>query len=398
MHLPAIRVSLDVGSERHQVVVAEGRQRLEQFQIGHHRQGFADFFARIEGHRHDPDQTVEVLMEGAAGWIRPLDEQIQQRGWTLLSVNNLKMAHFRGLFATGAKTDALDAGRGLQVLELREHMPEAGAVVCERVWEYPKANHRLQVYTRRRRQLVQDKVRVINRLHSELQALCPGLRAITKALDNQWFVNFISSRRELGQLLRMRASSVLKIRGIGPHKLQQIQAWQKEACWSEDVSWRWQLVRWEVKRLQNLQQELQQLEKQIQEVAASSQLYRLWRSVPGFGVIRSAELAGEMGTLDRFGKESSLALFLGTAPVDHTSGKHKGTRRPKLINRRAQNAFCGGVSRHVQEVEQSRTYYQRKYQENGGRHYKAVRALGRHLVRVVWTLHREGRPYEIRTT
>lgn len=395
MHRPALRVSLDVGSERHTVVIGRGSQVLEQFEIGHHRRGFAKFFERIEGHRRDPEQRVEVLMEGAAGWIRPLDELIQQRGYRLLSINTLKMAHFRRMCAGGAKTDALDARRGLQVLELRQLLPEARAV-CERVWESSEANHRLQIYTRRRRQLVQDKVRLVNRLHSQLQALCPGLRAITKAVDNQWFLRFLGSRPQVAQLTRMRASSVLRIRGIGPHKLKCIQAWQKEACWSRDVSWRWELVQLDVQRLLSLQQQLQQLEEQIQKAGAGSQLYQMWRSIPGFGVIRSGELAGEMGTVDRFAKESSLAIFLGTAPVDHSSGKRQGSRRPQLINRRAQNAFCGGLSRHVQQVEQSRDYYDRKYQENGGRHYKAIRALGRHLVRVVWTLCQQGRPYEIR--
>ena len=37
-------------------------------------------------------------MEGYNGWARPLDQQIQQRGYRLLNVNNLKLARFKEIF------------------------------------------------------------------------------------------------------------------------------------------------------------------------------------------------------------------------------------------------------------------------------------------------------------
>jgi len=43
---------------------------------------------------------------------------------------------------------------------------------------------RLKRLTRRRRQLVNEKVRVLNRMQADLQAVCPGLLAITAEADN----------------------------------------------------------------------------------------------------------------------------------------------------------------------------------------------------------------------
>lgn len=35
----------------------------------------------------------------------------------------------------------------------------------------------------------------------------------------------------------------------------------------------------------------------------------------------SSEIAGELGTIERFAKEGSLAVYLGMANLDHSSGK-----------------------------------------------------------------------------
>ena len=53
------------------------------------------------------------------------------------------------------------------------------------------------------------------------------------------------------------------------------------------------------------------------------------------------------------------------------------------------------VARHIGCVPESRAYYDRK-REQGKTHNQAIRALGRHLVRVIWAMLRDGRDYEIR--
>jgi transposase len=48
----------------------------------------------------------------------------------------------------------------------------------------PEAHAQLKRLTRRRRVLVHEKVRVINRLHADLHAVCPRLAEITGVVDN----------------------------------------------------------------------------------------------------------------------------------------------------------------------------------------------------------------------
>jgi transposase len=109
---------------------------------------------------------------------------------------NLKLARFKEMFPGAAKSDALDARKGLELFQLRDHLPLAKDVLQE-VATTPEENDILKRLTRRRRALVRDKGRVLNRLQSDLQAACPGLLEITHEAGNLWFLRFLTSRPEL---------------------------------------------------------------------------------------------------------------------------------------------------------------------------------------------------------
>ena len=390
-----IQVEIDVGSENHWVGIglSEG-EVLEEFEVEHTQRGFKDFFRRVERHRRGLKRPVEVAMEGYNGWARPLDTQIQQRGYRLLNVNNLKLARYKEIFPAPAKNEQIDARKMLELFQLQRSLPLAKDVLQE-VGERPTENLQLKRLTRRRRQLVQEKVRLASRLHSDLQAVCPELASLTGALTNLWFLRFLTSRKELRQLSRMHLSSLLKIQGIGLHYAQIIQQWQAQAGFSSDVSWVGPMILSDAGRLLELLAQIDELEQQIVLVAEQSAMARRIHTIPGFGTICSSELAGEIGTLDRFEKEASLALYLGMTVLEKSSGKQQSTQPTRQINRRAKSAMMAAVAQHIRRVPESKVYYDKKRAE-GKRHNQAVRALGRHLVRVIWSMLTQERDYEMR--
>jgi transposase len=141
--------------------------------------------------------------------------------------------------------------------------------------------------------------------------------------------------------------------------------------------------------------QIKRLDASIARLSESSELAQRIRSLPGFGPTCSAELAGEIGTAARFASESSLALYLGMAALDHSSGTHIGSKTPRQVNTHAKAAMMIAVDRHRKQVPASLRYYQKKRAE-GKAHNQAIRALGRHLVRVIWALIRDKRDYEMR--
>jgi transposase len=133
----------------------------------------------------------------------------------------------------------------------------------------------------------------------------------------------------------------------------------------------------------------------IAEIAKDSKIAKTLRSLPGFGAVCTSELAGEIGTVERFGSEGSLALYLGMSTLDNSSGKYQGTKAPKQVNTRAKAAMMIGVDRHRKYVPESQRYYEKKRAE-GKKHNQAIRALGRHLSRIIYKMLKEEREYEIR--
>jgi transposase len=211
----ALRVSIDVGARQHHVAIGlSSGAVLEEFAIAHQPDGFAHFFARLETHHQHYPGPVAVAMEGYNGHARPLDRLILARGYRLYNINNLKLARFKEIFPGAAKTDRLDARKGLELFQLREHLPLAKAVLQE-VGAVPAANERLKRLTRRRRRLVNERVRVLNTLQADLQAVCPGLLDLTREVGNQWFLHFLVSADTLPQLTRLRKATILNIPCVG---------------------------------------------------------------------------------------------------------------------------------------------------------------------------------------
>jgi len=298
------------------------------------------------------------------------------------------------VFPGAAKTDPIDTRKILELFRLKDHLPLAKDAL-QKVVSAPLVNDKLKRLSRRRRQLVNEKVRVANRIQSDLQAVCPELLAITNKLSNLWFLRFLTCRDDLTQLAHLRHTTLLKIPGIGQKYARIIQEWQRRASFSAEVEYVGPMIISDARRILELLSQIHILDEAMDKLADHSELACRISSIGGFGKTCVAELAGEIGTTQRFAGERSLALYVGMSPLSRDSGQHHGSKRPRQVNHRAKAAMMTAVARHINCVPESRAYYDRKRAE-GKSHNQAVRALGRHLVRVIWSMLKNERDYELR--
>ena len=392
---PHLCVGIDVGYRAHRVGIAHPDGTiLDEFDISHDQAGFGEFFRRVEGYRRELSLPVAVAMEGFNGYARPLDRLVQEKGYRLFNVNNLKLARFKEVFPGAAKTDPIDTRKILELFCLKDQLPLAKDAIQEVVMA-PAVNGKLKRLSRRRRHLVDEKMRILARMQTDLQAVCPELLALTHSADNLWFLRFLTLRDDLRQLARLRHSTVLQIPGVGEKYSRVILEWRKKACFSNEVEYVGPMIIEDAARVLELRKQIQALDEVMAELAAQSEIARRLATIPGFGKTSIAELAGEIGTLERFSGEASLALYVGMCPLTHQSGQMSRARVPRQVNTRCKAAMMTAVARHIACVPQSRAYYERKRAE-GKTHNQAIRALGRHLVRVIWAILRDERDYEIR--
>ena len=387
-----IRVCVDVGCKSHQVAVGLSTgEVIAEFSISHQPDGFRTFFAKLEQLEQQYQCPVRVAMEGYNGWARPLDAMVLARGWQLNNINNLKLARFKEIFPGAAKTDAIDARRGLELFQLKDHLPTAKDVL-QVVAEAPRENQILKRLSRRRRRLVNERVRVLNSLQADLQAVCPSLLALTGDAGNSWFLQLLTNTSDLRKLPRLHLKTLRKIPGIGAKYASVVQGWQKQAQFSPEVAWAGEMIQQDAARIIELNSQIKTLEAKMHAATEQSFIASTLATVPGFGPICTAELAGEIGHEARFAKEASLALYLGMATLDNSSGEFRGNKIPRHVNSRAKAAMMIAVDRHRKQVPASQRYYEKKRAEGKG-HNQAVRALGRHLCRIIFRMLKDRRAY-----
>jgi transposase len=157
-----------------------------------------------------------------------------------------------------------------------------------------------------------------------------------------------------------------------------------------------EMIQEDARRCLELDEKINRLETRIAEVANGSKIAKTLRSIPGFGAVCTSELAGEIGTIERFASEGSLSLYLGMSTLDNSSGKYQGTKGPKHVNTRAKAAMMIALDRHRKYVPESQRYYEKKRRE-GKKHNQAIRALGRHLSRIIYKMLKEERDYQSRS-
>jgi transposase len=94
-----------------------------------------------------------------------------------------------------------------------------------------------------------------------------------------------------------------------------IEGWQKRAHFSDEVEWVGEMIQEDARRCLELDEKIKRLEGNIAEVAKDSKIAKTLRSSPGYGATGSSELAGEIGTIERFSrKEASRyirAVYIG---------------------------------------------------------------------------------------
>ncbi len=333
-------------------------------------------------------------MEGYNGYARPLDRMVRLKNYRLFNINSVKLARFKEIFPGAAKTDRIDARKGLELFQLQDFLPAAKGVLQE-VAATSEENALLKRLTRRRRRLVEERARVLNIMQADLQAVSPGLLGITGDASNVWFLRLITSTDSLEKLSRLRRSTLLKIRSVGRKYAEVIQAWQKRAHFSDEVDYVGEMIQEDAARILELRDKVKELDDRIAKIAEGSCEAVILLSLPGFGPTSTAELAAEIGTIGRFETEASLALYLGMAILDNSSGRKRGSKTSKMVNTRAKAAMMAAVDSHRKCVPESQRYYEKKRAE-GKKHNQAVRALGRHLCRVIFKMLKEEREYEIR--
>lgn len=285
------------------------------------------------------DEERTWALEDVRAVSRGLERFLLAQGERVVRVPPKLMAGARKSARTFGKSDSIDA---LAIARAALAHPELPSAVID------SAARELQVLVNYRDVLVQQRREAQDRLRWLLHELDPDLHVPPAALDRKIWLRRVSRR-----LTQLPASVQVRI--------------------ARDL----------VKRCRELTHDANEFEREI-AVAVADYAPQLL-TLKGCGALIAGRIIAETAGVHRFRSDAQFARLAGVAPVDASSGKQLRHRLNRYGNRQLNSALHKIAVIQGRWEPRARAYLERK-QAEGKTRKEALRALKRHLARVVFRL------------
>jgi transposase len=259
----------------------------------------------------------------------------------------------------------------------------------------------LQLLLARRRDLIADRTRSINRLRDVLLSIFPALE---RALDLNAkgaliLVRHYQSPSAIRRVGHRRLATFLKNRGVKggaediARKAITAAKAQNVALPAENVAAT--ICAELAEETLALKESIDNLDRELGQRFFARPEARILASLPGMGPVLGAEFLVSVGELSAFESADRLAAYAGLVPAAQDSGKRVGNhRRMRGGNKVLKRVFYQSAFASLRSSPHSRAFYDRKRRE-GKKHTQALIALARRRVNVLWAMLRDETTFEV---
>ena len=389
-----IAVGIDVAKEFHwaAVVVAGSGKVLISRRVANDPGDIAELIDRIVAAQaaHGSATVGLDVLGGIAGLVQAM---LLEAGLRCVHVPGLAVNRARRATTGGErKSDPKDAKVIADQVRTRDDLRP--------VEQLSELDAELRLLIGRRRDLGVDQTRRLVRLRDLLTSIHPGLERTVDVTGKTalWlltrYVTAAEIRRAgrrglMAHLRRLGNVRAAFVEGLADAALAAAQA-QHVAVPGEGTAA--QIVRELATEALAAKDKIAQLDQRIAEVLDRHPDAALVRSLPGMGVILTAEFLAEAGGLTRFPTADQLASAAGLAPVLKQSGKTRYLQRATAGDKALKRVFYQSAFCALQRDPASRRFYARKRSE-GKRHHQALIALARRRINVLHAILRTRQPY-----
>lgn len=338
---------------------------------------------------------VAVALEQSRG---ALIEALRRYDFVLIyPINPKSLACFRESFrASGSKDDPNDAELLLELVRLHRHKLQV-------LRPDTVLTRKLQRLQEQRRQLVDDRTRLSNRLEQALKGYFPQALQWVGALAEPLASEFLRRWPTLSAFGRARASQLEQLlRGCGCKKVQErVQHWLQQRAQAVELSDDEAVIESSTLLVQKLVEQLQLLRKHIgaydEKIAAAEAQHpdrELWRSFPGAGAVLGPRLLVAFGTdRSRWTEVRQLQQSSAIAPVTRQSGRLKCAQHRFKSNSFVKQTFHEFAKCSLPCCGWAHAYYQLQLSRGKG-HHCAVRALAFKWQRIQFRCWQNATPYD----
>ena len=338
---------------------------------------------------------LSFALEGKNGHSNPLDRILLNKGFTLYNVDNLKLKRFREAFAGEWRDDERDSLMLSKMLKLKDHINSQREKVFIKIEKPSPVTESLKLLSRHQQTLINEKVRLTNRLRKKLLEICPQILELGK-VKNKKIIAILAKYPDFSKYKRITLKSLLKIKGIGkrqaPFLLKRLNNIEYMPGLTDIYK---TIILSFTKRILVLREEIKDIDKKLDEIGNQSKEVNHLKTIPGVATKLASRLIGEMGDITRFPSEKKLAIYCGVACVDNNSGKVTKAKAVYKANKICKQTLITMAGGSIRLSLQCKAYYLKKRME-GKSHNHALRCLARQMIKVIHRMLTEDRDYIVR--
>ena len=282
-----------------------------------------------------------------------------------------------------------------KMLKLRRHVDNGKEKAFLEVGKSPAVNENLKILSRHQQSLINEKIRLQNRFRKRLLEICPDILEFGD-MDSKKLLRLLIKHPDFSKYKKLTVEALLKIKMLGEKQASlMLEGLRNIKCFEDLAETYKTIISSSSKRLLELKEEIEMLDRKLEEIGQKSAEVQRLKSISGIGIKLSSRLVGEIGDISRFENEGKLAIYTGVACVDDDSGKSKKTKAVYKANKICKATMIEIAGCTIRYVRESKVYYDKKRAE-GKEHNHALRCLARQLIKVIFKMLKEERDYVIR--
>ena len=390
----AALVGIDWGDKKHAwALQAEDSSKIEQGEMAHTPEAIQQWAAELR--RRFPTGRLAVALEQSRG---PLVFALSKyEHLVLYPIHPTSAADYRKVFRpSGAKGDSPDAALHLDMLvrhgdKLRPLNPDT------------PETRALQLLTEDRRQLVNERTRYSNRLRADLKSYYPQVLQWFEDLYGPVALDFLERWPTLEALQKAKPATWRKF--FQEHQCrdeaknqERLEAIRSAVAATTDfavITAGRAAVCAAVRLLRNLNQSIQEYDRQIDQLAKAHPDFAIFDSLPGAGKVLVPRLIAAFGTQrDRYQQAAQIQQYSGIAPVTEASGQqhwvHWRWSCPKFLRQ----TFHEWAAQSIPLCDWAAAYYQVQREDKNKSHHAAVRSLAYKWIRIAFRCWKDRKPYD----
>lgn len=387
---------IDVGSGSHHITILDEEDNvLYNQKISHKLNVFTENIKLFKQIEKKEGGKISFALEGKNGYSNPFDRILLAQGFTLYNVDNFKLKRFREAFAGEWRDDKRDSLMLSKMLKLKEHINSKREKVFIKIEQPSPLTESLKLLSRHQQTLIDERVRLTNRLGKKLLEVSPRILELGK-LKNKKIIAILAKYPDLSKFKRITLKSLLKIKGIGkiqaPFLLKRLNNIEYMPGLTDIYK---TIISSYAKRIPELQKEISDIDKKLDEIGEKSKEVKHLKTIPGVATKLASRFIGEIEDINRFPSEKQLAVYCGVACVDNNSGKVTKARAVYKANKICKQTLINMAGCSIRFSPQCKAYYLKKRTE-GKAHNHALRCLARQLIKVIYRMLTEDREYIVR--